>query len=251
MPSACGLSVTHTLSVSLYLFLAGSGPSRPRLPARSHAARLRLPPLSTATRTLPPSSHVAHNERAYTYCCRLVWSFSGWPRTVLKLASGPLTVSVDLVESAPVEPWRFPSELLLLRRVIPPLRSPPASPWETDSLGSRRTHSVRGGRARSRWFLLTRSCGFGDGHQNQSSAEQGRAEQSTAQHSTAQQWSLAMAVDRADGMVAGHGVDDPACRLSPGSRSSFPHTFCRLSRSARKSAGPALCDFPSRRARGR
>lgn len=51
-----------------------------------------------------------------TYC-RFVCSFEGILLTAEKL-NGPFTVSVERADSAPVEPWRFPSELLLLRRVI-------------------------------------------------------------------------------------------------------------------------------------
>lgn len=55
------------------------------------------------------------NERTNTYCL-LVCSFPS-PLTVEKLANGPLTVSTERDDSAPVEPWRFPSAVLL-RRVM-------------------------------------------------------------------------------------------------------------------------------------
>lgn len=56
---------------------------------------------------------------ANTYFSRLVCSFRGWLFTVEKLPKGPLTVSVERVESAPVEPCRS-EEAVVLRRVILP-----------------------------------------------------------------------------------------------------------------------------------
>lgn len=55
---------------------------------------------------------VQRQRRGDTYC-RFVCSLSGMFLTAERL-NGPFTVSVDLADSAPVEPCRLPSGLLLL-----------------------------------------------------------------------------------------------------------------------------------------
>lgn len=82
-----------------------------------------------------PSARMAgcwYTRNRYTYFCLLVCSFRGAPLMDEKLEKGPRTVSLLLVESAPVLPWRWPSEeeslLLWLRRVIL-AQIPYLSPW--------------------------------------------------------------------------------------------------------------------------
>jgi hypothetical protein len=89
-----------------------------------------------------------------TYCFLLVWTLSG------KL-KGPRTVSVERVDSAPVDPCRFEDEFgSVLRRVMLPDFSyirPPPSPWETRARttigeGEGKGREGRGGEGRG-WMV--------------------------------------------------------------------------------------------------
>lgn len=90
------------------------------LPALTPADFLNMRRISRTTPAyslaIPTPRNLQHQGRGNTYC-RFVCSFNGIFLTAEKL-KGPFIVSVDRVLSAPDEPWRFASGLLLFRRVI-------------------------------------------------------------------------------------------------------------------------------------
>lgn len=90
-----------------------------------HAPYVAHIPSILQLRDLQAAQIVQHQrEKGDTYC-RFVCSFNGMLDLTAEKLNGPgFTVSVERADSAPVEPWRFPSELLLLRRVILLARSP-------------------------------------------------------------------------------------------------------------------------------